>query len=142
MVGRMRAKVNQPAELLCSRLSRARVGVAPLLHSFRSQGERDVAGVLYRVSEMAATEKLETGMLERALRDNECVPRPPVWLDDEHLGRLGRVEIVVVATASEFPFQKLTDKPQLAVVDWGPWPWFLVDHWSCRVARHVPQQAR
>ena len=90
---------------------------APLLHSLRCQREGDVTRVLQRVREMAVTENREIGMLERALRNNERVSRPTVGLDDEHLGRVGRVEIVVVATASEFPFQKLTDKQQLAVID-------------------------
>jgi hypothetical protein len=95
----------------------ARAGIARLLYSLRCQRERDVARVLYRVREIAVTEKLETGMLERAPRDNECVHRPPVGLDDEHLGRLGRVEVVVLATASEFSLQELTDNPQLDLIE-------------------------
>jgi hypothetical protein len=70
---------------------------------------------------MSVTEQGEIGMLERALRDNEDVPRPPVGLDDEDLGHLGPIEIVVVATASEFPLQKLSDKPQLALIERRLW---------------------
>jgi hypothetical protein len=44
-----------------------------------------------------------------------------VGLDDEDLGHLGPIEIVAVATASEFPLQKLSDKPQLALIERRQW---------------------